>query len=363
MSCGENVVTLTRLVRSGAESDMPPDAAPGYRHRLRASESHLRIALGAIWLLDGALQFQPYMFTRSFVNDVLVASAQGNTGFVSRPTLSIAHFIAPNIVAWNALFATVQVAIGVGILVAVLARRSWLLRLALAGSFIWSALVWWLSEGLGGVLTGASPLSGAPGAVLLYVVAGILLWPGPGGEDDEAPAPLLQSRVATGAWLALWAFSAFLLLQPQNQARGVLSSLISQAATGEPHAVHSLLAGVAGPLRGTGPWVDSILALVMLMIGLGVALRLHPRLFLVASIVIGIGIWVFGEAFGGILTGQGTDPNSGPLWVLLACCMWAGLARTTVSPLGQQRPRPELASSGSPAARLEAVESSAVGAT
>ena len=33
-------------------------------------------------------------------------------------------------------------------------------------------------------------------------------------------------------------------------------------------------------------------------------------------------IWVFGQALGGILTGVGTDPNSGPLLALLALAYW-----------------------------------------
>ena len=31
-----------------------------------------------------------------------------------------------------------------------------------------------------------------------------------------------------------------------------------------------------------------------------------------------LAIWVIGENFGGILTGQATDPNTGPLLVLVA---------------------------------------------
>jgi hypothetical protein len=33
-------------------------------------------------------------------------------------------------------------------------------------------------------------------------------------------------------------------------------------------------------------------------------------------------IWIFGEAFGVIFTGGGTDPNSGPLLALLALTYW-----------------------------------------
>ncbi len=292
----------------------------------RVNPTGLRTALGAIWLLDGLLQFQPFMFTRNFVSDVLVPSAQGNPGFVARPTLSLAHFIAPDIAAWNAVFATIQVLIGAGIILGALRRRPDLLRLSLAGSFAWSLLVWWLSEGLGGALTAGSPLSGAPGAVLLYVIAGALLWPGRPDTREIAPAPQLAGAPAKGVWFGLWAFSAFLLLEPANQTKGAISSLVAQAASGEPGFLSSLLGAASRALQGTGPWLDTLLAFAMIAIGVSVAFNFHPRAFLAASITLGAAIWIFGEALGGILTGQGTDPNTGPLLILLALCMWAGLA-------------------------------------
>ena len=59
------------------------------------------------------------------------------------------------------------------------------------------------------------------------------------------------------------------------------------------------------------------------------------RATLVLAIVVAALIWVFGEAFGTILTGGGTDPNSGLLLILLALVYWplrravpASLART-----------------------------------
>ena len=37
--------------------------------------------------------------------------------------------------------------------------------------------------------------------------------------------------------------------------------------------------------------------------------------------LLGLLFWV-AEGFGGIATGQATDPNSGPLLILLAACFW-----------------------------------------
>ena len=120
----------------------------------------LQLALGVIWVLDGILQFQPAMFTKTFP-DMLAGSAHGNPGVVAGPITWSASLIDHHVVVLNAIFATVQLALGLGI--------AWrpTLKLALAASIAWSLAVWWLGEGLGGVLTGsASPWNGAPNPIL-----------------------------------------------------------------------------------------------------------------------------------------------------------------------------------------------------
>jgi hypothetical protein len=61
-------------------------------------------------------------------------------------------------------------------------------KAALVGSVAWSLAVRWLGEGLGGLFTGtASPITGAPGAVLLYALIAVLAWPASGipGRADR----------------------------------------------------------------------------------------------------------------------------------------------------------------------------------
>ncbi|MCL4449628.1 MAG: hypothetical protein M1483_06315 [Actinobacteria bacterium] len=315
----------------------------------KLTQKHIQIALGIVWLLDGALQFQPWMFTKNFVTQILIPSAQGNPGWIATPTIKMAHFLEPHIVAWNGLFASIQVGIGIGILLGVLLSGKPILKLALAGSFIWSILVWWLSEGLGGVLTGsASPLTGAPGAVLLYIVIGIMVWPRTLGTEEMEFEPLryglISDRATRIIWACLWGFSGFLLLEPSNQQSGAIKSAISTAASGQPTWLHGLLISSANFFMDSGTWVNFLLALLMILIGFGVAFRYHPRLLLMASVVLSVVIWIFGEGFGGILTGQGTDPNSGLLWILLAGCLWVGLANTPL-PLQSQRKQHLISSS------------------
>src|SRR5262249_53192569 len=129
----------------------------------------LQVTLGMIWLLDAALQFQPYMFTKGFVRDVILATAPGNPAIVARPITSAANLVLGHIVLANAAFATIQLLLAIGLF--------WrpTVRLALAASIAWSAAVWWFGEGLGGVLAGSlDPFDGAPGAVVLYVLLAVL---------------------------------------------------------------------------------------------------------------------------------------------------------------------------------------------
>jgi hypothetical protein len=58
------------------------------------------------------------------------------------------------------------------------------------------------------------------------------------------------------------------------------------------------------------------------VIGLGTLIP-RPQPFLIAGAALSMTIWAFGQAFGGVLTGQATDPNAGPLFALLAMALLA----------------------------------------
>jgi hypothetical protein len=131
----------------------------------------LQITLAAIWLLDGVLQYQPFMYTKAFAQS-LAGTAAGNPFVIARPITWDATLVEHHLVLANTVFATVQLLLGLGI-----AFRP-TVRVALAASVAWSLGVWWFGEGLGGILNGgADPLNGAPGAVIIYALLAVLLWP------------------------------------------------------------------------------------------------------------------------------------------------------------------------------------------
>ena len=79
----------------------------------------------------------------------------------------------------------------------------------------------------------------------------------------------------------------------------------------------------ANAAQGNGLIIAVVLAFVSFAIGIAVACNWHARAFLIAAIVLNLAYWVLGQGFGGIFNGGATDPNAGPLFVLLACALYA----------------------------------------
>jgi len=274
----------------------------------------IQTALGLIWLLDGALQFQSFMYGRGFIQ-MLTNLTAGQPNWVAGSVTWGAHRLASSQDLLNTLFALVQVAIGFGLLY----RRT--VKPALVASFAWSLVVWWFGEAFGMLLmttTGiggapmASPLTGAPGAVLLYALIGASVWP------NGRPGGLLGERGTKGAWGVLWLYFAFLWLTPPSTSQHGITNAINAAPSGMSW-LSSVQDWVAKGASGNGEWIAIMMAVVSAAIALAVLLDWHPREFLIAGIVLGLAYWVVGEGFGGIFQGGATDPNSGPLLVLLAC--------------------------------------------
>jgi hypothetical protein len=322
-----------RPVPSPARSPAPRARAEALRlsimTRAASQESRgvrrgLQIALGLIWLLDAALQFQPYMYSRSFVSQVLAPTAVGNPAVVASPALWADRLITHGLPVWNTAFALTQLAIAVGLL--------WrpTVKAALAVSIVWSLGVWWVAEGLGGVLTGtASPVTGAPGAVILYALIAILVWPRRSsagtngtGHGGVAAASPLGRRWSTAAWLVLWASLAYLILQPAVRTPRALSGTLTGEAADGPGWLAALDRGAAAAAGSHGLAISVTLAIVFVFIAAGILFPATARPALALAMVAGLAIWVAGENFGEILTGTGTDPNSGPLLILLAAAYW-----------------------------------------
>jgi hypothetical protein len=166
---------------------------------------------------------------------------------------------------------------------------------------------------------------GAPGAVILYALLAVLLWP---ADRPSVPAPFVASR-AVGApaarllWLVLWGSLAYFALTPADRAPQALSGIVVGMTGGEPGWVAGLENQAAAVLANQGLAASIGLAVALVVIAVGVFLPPPlARSALILALVVAAFIWVFGEAFGQILAGGGTDPNSAPLLALLALAYW-----------------------------------------
>ena len=286
----------------------------------------LQLALAASWLLDGLLQYQSFMYTQAF-GLMIGGTAQGNPGVIARPISWNAALVEHHLVLLNTVFATIQLLLGLGI-----AYRP-TIRVALAASIAWSLAVWWFGEGLGGVLSGgASPVNGAPGAVILYALLAVLLWPAdrPGLTAPFVAARAVGAPVARLLWLVLWGSLAYFALTPANRAPQALHDMLVDMTGGEPGWVTGLEIHAAAVLADQGLAASIVLAAALIAIAVGVVLPAPlARGALILALVVAAFIWVFGEAFGQLLAGGATDPNSAPLLALLALAYWP---RTTAGP-------------------------------
>ncbi|MGC8462112.1 MAG: hypothetical protein ACP5P9_00370 [Acidimicrobiales bacterium] len=282
--------------------------------------------LGAIWFVDGLLQLQPSMFTTSFVTGTLAGAAQGQPWWVYHSVTHVAHDLMPHIAQWNVVFALVQLTIGL----CLVANRA--VKPALAASVAWSFGVWWFGEAFGGIFSGnASLVTGAPGAVFLYGLLALMVWPRRSSSED-GPAPMAAAEGVVGArrgrlfWAVLWVGSAVLQVLPANRSDASISSALRAGAAGEPHALAALVLASAGLVGSHGSAVAITLAVVEVAVGLGI-LTERPNVALAAGIGLSLVFWVVGQQLGGILTGTGTDPNAGPLFVVMALVVWKGMPK------------------------------------
>ena len=295
----------------------------------RSRAGVLTWSLATLWLLDAVLQFQPYMYSTDFPKDVLAPAGQGSPAWVAGPVMWSSTLMAHHLVLLNTLFALTQLAIAVGLMVPRTRKP------ALLASIGWALMVWWLGEGFGMVFAGpSSPVMGLPGAVILYAVVALLVWPVTargsdarageyvGGESVALASPLRVAGAQAG-WLALWMLFAVEQLAPSNRTPSALHDMVVGMADGEPGWIQSIDQVGATLLAGRGAEVSIGLAVLFAVVALGI---LRParwrRPVLVLAMALAALIWVFGQDFGALATGRATDPNSGPLLILLACCYW-----------------------------------------
>ncbi len=274
----------------------------------------LRISFGLLWIFDGLLQLQQAM-PAGLPTQVVQPAATSSPSWVQ-------HLVNDGTLIWSrhpisAAASAVWIQVGIGVLLLV-ARSGRISRLAGAVSVAWGLVVWVFGEAFGGIFgSGLSWLFGAPGAVLFYVVAGVLLtlpehaWAGQ--RLGRALLGLLGFFFVGMAILQAWPGRGFWQGQGNPHATaGALTSMVqAMAKTPQPHALSSVVSSF-GTFDAQHGWIVNLF-IVLALAGLGMALLTGRDqvifVALVCSSVLCIAVWVFVQDLG-FLGGLGTDPNS-----------------------------------------------------
>jgi len=270
----------------------------------------IQVSLGLLWLFDGLLQLQKFMFTSGFANTIIAPVGQGQPAFVALPVAWAVHVILQAPVAWNIFFAGIQLLIGAGFLW----KKS--VRPAIILSVLWGLGVWFFGEGLSGLASGTGSLiTGAPGAALLYVVLGLAVWP---RNDDEKAAPATWLAVA---WAILWIGGAILTVLPAQRSAQATTNFIMDQAMSAPTNLMNFDAHVNNGILAAGNGSIILLCIVQALIGIGVFFGKFRPWVASVGIVLALAFWVVGQSFGMLSSGMATDPNTGPLIVLFAVAL------------------------------------------
>jgi cytochrome oxidase Cu insertion factor (SCO1/SenC/PrrC family) len=315
-----------------AASPRGPAGPDGPRVPVRAEPAWrqlLRVGFGLIWVLDGILQAQPKM-------------AIGLPSQVIEPTAASSPPWVQQVVNWagtnwsyhpmQAGASAVWIQVGIGIWLLAASRGPWS-RLAGLASVGWGLVVWVFGESFGGIFApGLSWLFGAPGAALLYCVAGALI----ALPERAWHSPLLGRAILAGTGLFL-AGMAVLQAWPgrgfwQGISRGQPGTLAgmtqSMAQTPQPGFLAAWVRAFTGFDEAHGFAVNLFVVVALALIGAAFVTgrRRLVRPAVVAFTVLCLAGWVLIEDFG-FFGGLGTDPNSMIPFALLAVSGYLALTR------------------------------------
>jgi YVTN family beta-propeller protein len=288
------------------------------------SRRGLQIALGLLWLLDGLLQFQPSMFNPYFYGMMFNMSPAAPPGWLFDVQSRFWPAVETHAVLANALFASLQVVLGLGLFW----RRS--ARLALAASVPWALAVWLFGEAAGGLFVqGANALTGAPGSALLYAVTAVMLWPRKADAERTVAAAGPLGGAANLLWVVLWLGTAALEAEALNRTARYTSAAVQSAGSGGPAWISHISNGVSGLVGPHGPEAALAMGVAQAMTGLGILWHRSRRVALVGGMALALLYGIAGQDVGGLLSNGfdifhsgATDPGTAPIICIIALALW-----------------------------------------
>ena len=319
----------------------------------------LRVGFGLLWIFDGILQAQPKM-------------AIGLPSQVIEPTAASSPHWVQQVVNWagttwsyhpmQAGAAAVWIQVGIGIWMLAAERGGWSRLAGLAGVG-WGLVVWVFGEAFGGIFApGLTWLFGAPGAVLIYCVAGALI----ALPERAWHSPVLGRAILAGTGLFLvgmavlqaWPGRGFWQGISHRQPGTLAGMTRDMAQTPQPGFLSGLVNAFTRFDEAHGFAVNLFAVVALAVIG-GAFLSGQRRLVrpaVIAFTVLCLADWVLIEDFG-FFGGLGTDPNSMIPFILLAVSGYLALApapavepASAAAPATPAAPAPAPASAAAPAA-------------
>ena len=299
---------MTSAVESGHGAMAPAPSPEPAARRL------LRISFGLIWIFDGILQAQASM-------PLGMAPQVIRPGAAASP-IWVQHLVNAGATIWSnhpieTPVSAVWIQVGIGAWLLVGPRGNWS-RFAGLVSAGWGLVVWIFGESFGGIFApGLTWLFGAPGAVLFYSFAGLLIalparrWASPRlGRAILAVMGLfflgmgvLQAWPGRGFWQGHIGHGA---------ASGTLTGMVQQMSqTPQPGDLSSWVSAFASfdAAHGWGVNLFAVIALVAIGVAFLSGGARVVRAAVLAGIVLCLADWVLIEDLG-FLGGVGTDPNS-----------------------------------------------------
>jgi cytochrome oxidase Cu insertion factor (SCO1/SenC/PrrC family) len=317
LAIGWNILRTTqykRAVLAGGTHTAAPSPTVGSLLAEPTARRVLRISFGLLWLFDGILQAQSSM-PLGMTSGVLQPAASGSPGWV-------VHLVNIGVTIWSnhpipAAVASVWIQVGIGLFLLVGPRGRWTQAAGLV-SVGWGLLVWGFGEAFGGIFApGVTWAFGAPGAVLFYVAAGILIaLPERSWESRRLGRGILGTMGAFFLGMAVlqaWPGRGFWQGQVHGSTvAGSLTGMIQQMAqTPQPGFLSSWVAWFGRVDAAHGWAVNLVLVACLTVVGIGF-LSGKPALARKAMFlgaVLCFADWVLIEDFG-FFGGVGTDPNS-----------------------------------------------------
>ncbi len=301
----------------------------------------LRVSFGLVWIFDGILQGQASM-PLGMTPQVIGPAAAVSPGWVQRLDNDMATIWSFHPIAAPAAAVWIQIGIGVWLIAA---ARGDLSRLAGLASVGWGLVVWVFGEAFGGIFApGLTWLFGAPGAVLFYCVAGVLIalpfsaWATPrlGGLIIRSLGLFFVGMAILQAWPGRGFWQG---IRPGGQA-GTLTAMVQQMAqTPQPHLFSSLLTAF-GSFDAAHGWAANLFVVLALAL-IGTAfLTGVPRVVrwaVLAAVVLCLADWILVEDLG-FLGGVGTDPNSMIPMLVLIVAGYVAMTRVPVAAAGEEQP-------------------------